>query len=174
MLFDEVLKASRSVRQYKSDPLPPQVIHEILDRVVDYAPSACNLQPWKFLVIPQGTLKEQIVPLCKRNVFMQDAPYLIVALADEAHCYKTIGSYMRSDVIDLTIAMTYLMLTAADRGLGTCWIGSFEADKLEKLLGVAYPWRILALTPLGYPVQAVPVRPRKGLAEMVEWRGNPA
>ena len=169
MELTTVIKKRRSIRRYKSDLVSDEVVNEIINQAVSYAPSAKNIQPWKFLVIRNEKLKNEVIGLCKGNKFLHEAPILIVALANEEECYQVNAGYMRSDLIDIGSVMTHLILLATDYGLGSCWIGAFEGEKMNNLLGVEKPWRIVALTPLGVPAEDGRYYPRKAINEVVEW-----
>ncbi|HAR62024.1 MAG: nitroreductase [Candidatus Margulisiibacteriota bacterium] len=171
MDFDKVVEKRRSVRKYKNTDVPKEIIEKIINQTVTYSPSANNLQPWKFLVISDEKIKQKIVAMCKRNSYMMNAPYIVIALSNQVECYEIIGNYMRSDVIDVSIAITHLILAATNEGLGSCWVGAFEADKIEHFLEIAYPWRILALIPIGYPDETGTYVSRKPSGEVVEWVG---
>ncbi len=71
--------------------------------------------------------------------------------------------------IDTAIAMEHLILAAHELGLGTCWIGAFNESRIKQLLGIPSNVRVVALTPVGYPDESPPPRPRKTLDEVVHW-----
>lgn len=166
----EAIKKRRSIRKFKSNDVPDEVVNEIIGQAVSYSPSAKNLQPWKFLVIKDEEQKAKIASLCKGKSFIASAPILVVVLANEEECYQTNAGYMRSDLIDSSAAMMILMLAATDAGLATCWIGAFEGDKMNAMLGISAPWRVVALTPLGYAAEEGTYFTRKPFGEVVEWR----
>jgi nitroreductase len=69
--------------------------------------------------------------------------------------------------VDLSIAVSYMMLEAYEQGLGTCWIGHFDENEVKKILGIPDKVRVVAITPLGYPAETPAPRPRKQLSEIV-------
>ncbi|MCC6933115.1 MAG: nitroreductase family protein [Deltaproteobacteria bacterium] len=170
MDFEQVIRTRRSVRKYKTDTVPREIIKNILSDSVSFAPSAKNLQPYKFLVYKDIKERQQIVSLCKANVFMANAPYIIVGLANQETCYPTNAGYMATDLIDFSIVFYQILLSANNEGLATCWIGAFEGEKMEKHLGIKPPWRIVALTPIGYADESPIIKPRKAPSEVIEWK----
>ena len=91
---------------------------------------------------------------------MGEAPVIIVACATGRGGF--IGGYMESWPVDVAISITHLLLAAWDRGLGTCWVGDFDEDKIKEICEIPPEVRVVALIPVGYPVkipQAVPRRP---------------
>lgn len=130
------------------------------------APSACNRQPWRFYVV-QDEDKRQRLLAKSRPSFMQ-APMLIVAvgLHDEAWHRPSDGKD-HTDV-DVSIAVEHICLGAADLGLGTCWVCSFDVDATRHELDLAEGEEPIALIPIGYPADAtIPEKKRKDMREIV-------
>lgn len=92
-----------------------------------------------------------MVPICRNQDFIADAPLIVVACGQRLPINR--GGYMgeMSILIDVSIAFTQLILAARAEGLGTCWIGAFNNEELKKLLGVPSEFEVVAATPLGYP-----------------------
>ena len=152
MEFYDVIKTRRSVRSYKPDPIPDDVLKRVLD-AARIAPSGSNRQPWKFIVVKDEETKKKLVPACHNQSWMAEAPLIIAACAQELDYNR--GGYMGklSGVMDATIAFTHLILAARAEGLGTCWIGAFDNERVKEILGVPEGWNVAALTPLGYPAE---------------------
>jgi len=152
MEFYDVIKTRRSVRSYKPDPIPDDVLKRVLD-AARIAPSGSNRQPWKFIVVKDEETKRKLVSACHNQSWMAEAPVIIVACAQELDYNR--GGYMGklSGVMDATIAFTHLILAARAEGLGTCWIGAFDNERVKEILGVPEGWNVAALTPLGYPAE---------------------
>jgi len=152
MEFYYVIKTRRSVRSYKPDPIPDDVLKRVLD-AARIAPSGSNRQPWKFIVVRDEETKRKLVSACHNQSWMAEAPVIIVACAQELDYNR--GGYMGklSGVMDATIAFTHLILAARAEGLGTCWIGAFDNERVKEILGVPEGWNVAALTPLGYPAE---------------------
>lgn len=164
----DTIRNRRSVRRYKGDPVPENVLARVLE-AVRLAPSAKNLQPWKFIVVRDRATKEQLAEAAFGQSFMAEADIVIVACGFPDKAYPKQGRFMNSWPIDVTIAFEHLVLQAADEGLGTCWIGAFEEAPVKALLGVPDAVRVMAMTPLGWPAESPKDRGRKPLAEIVSY-----
>jgi nitroreductase len=148
MDFYEVLKKRRSIRSYKSDPIPKKSLDNIAE-AIQCAPSACNLQPWSFRIVIKQELKNKIYE-CYKKEWLKEAPAIVIALANTDECWKRLDGSSIADM-DMGIAMEHLLLAAAAEGLGTCWICAYEVEKMNKKLNILPPWTALAISPLGYP-----------------------
>ena len=146
----EVITKRRSVRSYDPRPIPEDVMSRLCD-ALRFAPSACNYQPWRFVLVTDPKLKEQLVDAARGQKFIAEAPVVVVGVGFPGEAYKKMGGEGNSVEIDIAIALDHLMLAAAEEGLGTCWIGAFIEEKARKLLGVPGEAKVVAMTPLGYP-----------------------
>jgi len=164
----EAIKNRRSVRRYKEDPIPDDVLYRILESG-RLAPSGKNLQPWKFIVVKDAKLREKLAEASVRQYFMAKAPITIVACGLPDNCYAHMGRYMKSWPVDVAIAVEHMILQAQEEGLGTCWIGAFEEAEVKEILGVPDNVKVLALTPLGYPDEEPVTRGRKPLEEIISF-----
>ena len=162
MEFADVVSKRRSVRKYKSDPVPNEDIEYVLE-AARLAPSWANSQCWKFVVVTDPEVKEDLAKA--GNGWIAQAPVIITACADPSKP-GTKGD-QQYYMLDVGIAMEHLILAAADRGLGTCWIGAFDEDIAKKALGVPDNIRVVASTPLGYPDQDPAPKPRRSLEEIM-------
>jgi nitroreductase len=162
----DAIRTRRSVRKYRSTPVAESTLKEVLN-AARLAPSADNSQPWKIVVVRDEQVKLKLAAACNGQKFIAQAPLVLVAcgLPDEA--FQTVGGYMSSHVIDVSIAVDHLTLAAHALGLGTCWIAWFKEDKVREILGVPEDVRVIALTPLGYPDETPEKTPRKNLEELV-------
>ncbi|MGB2908774.1 MAG: nitroreductase family protein [Candidatus Aminicenantaceae bacterium] len=162
----DVIKARRSVRVYKGDPIPEEVLARIMEAARN-APSGKNLQPWKFILVRDAEKRMQLAEASRKQYFMAEAPLIIVACGYPDRSYQRQGNYMASWSIDVSIAVDHLMLQAQEEGLGTCWIGAFEEVEVKTLLGIPKGVKVLALTPLGYPDESPAHRGRRDLDRIV-------
>jgi len=160
----EIIKNRRSIRKYRSDEISQQDLNEIFE-AVQLAPSANNLQPWKFILIRNDKKKRLIAQACAGQEFIGEAPVVVVACAIGRGGY--IGKYMESWPVDLAIAVTHLILSAWNKGLGTCWIGDFDEDKIREICSIPHVVRVVAITPLGYPVKTVPPTSRRPVERII-------
>ncbi len=150
MDFYEVIKTRRSVRSYKKDDIPEDVLKRVLN-AARIAPSGSNRQPWRFIVIKDEQRKKKIAELCHNQSFIAQAPVVIAGCGRNIHYNRGewMGDY--SVLVDVAIAFDHLTLAARAEGLGTCWIGSFDNDAIKNFLGIPADYNVVALTPLGYP-----------------------
>lgn len=164
----EAIRTRRSVRRFKAAPVPENLLMEVLN-AARLAPSACNSQPWKIVVVRDEDVKLKLSASANGQRFIAQAPLVLVAcgLPDEA--FPTVGGYMSSHVIDVSIALDHLTLAAHAVGLGTCWIASFKEDKVREILSIPEDVRVVALTPLGFPDEAPGRTPRKNLEELIRY-----
>ena len=164
----EVIKKRRSVRRYSSQDIREEVLKEILE-AARLAPSAKNLQAWKFIVVRDKATKERLAEAAKEQQFISEAPVIIAGVATYPEYVMTNG--IPACHIDLAIAMEHIALAAAEKGIGTCWIGAFYQDRVKKILGVPDECIVVALMPLGYPVDALveEEKDRKSMDEIVCW-----
>ncbi|OQX53982.1 MAG: nitroreductase [Candidatus Aminicenantes bacterium 4484_214] len=164
----EAIRKRRSIRKYKGDPLPEDTFHRILE-AGRLAPSGKNFQPWKFIVVRDERIKRQLAEASARQYFIAEAPIIIVACGFPEQSYARLGRYMSSWAVDVAIALQQMMLQATAEGVGTCWIGAFEEQEVKKILQVPEEVRVLGLTPLGYPAEDPPARPRKPLEQIISY-----
>ena len=162
----EAIKERTSVRAYRRDDVDDSKVERILE-AARLAPSGKNGQPWTFIVVKDEETRKKLVPACKNQAFIAEAPIVIVACGHEERAYKKMGGYWNSTPVDIGIALEHLMLAAAAEGLGTCWIGAFIEDRVKEILGIPEEVKIVALTPVGYPSAEKTHRPRKSLDEIV-------
>jgi len=162
MEFMEVISKRRSIRKYKPDSVSEDDIKYIL-AAARLAPSWANSQCWKFVVVTDTAVKEELAKA--GNGWIARAPVVIAACADPSKP-GTKGDqpyYM----LDIGISMEHLILAAADKGLGTCWIGAFDEDVARKALNVPENIRIVALTPLGHPDESPAPKARRPLEDIM-------
>ena len=151
MEFMEVIIKRFSIRKYKTDPVPDELLNKVLE-AARLAPSAGNSQPWHFIVVKDPQTKKML----DISEWAQQAPVVIV------------GCTEASDPTDIAIAFEHLVLAATNFGLATCWIGRWGADEeIKKALGIPRNIRVLAVTPLGYGAESRAPKPRKPLSEIV-------
>jgi len=152
MDFYEVLDARHSIRKYTNEPVEDDVL-ERLANAVYVAPSACNRQPYRFLAVRKPALKNAICDKCQQ-AFLEEAPVLLIAIGDTAKGWVRAQDKFASLDVDVAIAFEHVVLAAAAEGLGTCWVGSFDAQALGAVLKLAPTERVIALSPLGYPAES--------------------
>lgn len=161
----EAVHCRRSVRSFKPDAIPQAVLDRVLD-AARCAPSSMNLQPWKFILVAKPETKRELISHCPGQSFAEEAPLLVVACGLPTE--GTIAGKISSSVADVAVALAYLSLTAADEGLGTCWISAFSEAPVKAALQVPEYAQVVAITPLGYPTDTtLRAKYRKPLEEVV-------
>lgn len=174
MDFYEAVKNRVSIRNYKPDQIPEEVLARVLE-AARLAPSGKNGQPWRYIVVKNRETREKLVEACKGQKFIAEAPVTIIACGYEKFAYKKMGGYWNSLPVDIGISLEHLILAAETEGLGTCWIGAFIEEDVRKLLEVPEEVKVVALTPLGYPACEKTFRGRKDIEEIVmyeRWDGK--
>ena len=148
MEYMNLIKKRRSIRRYKPTPVSEQALTTVLE-AARLAPSWGNLQCWQYIIVTDKLTKEKIAGTNRK--WISEAPVIIVACADpEMSGHKPGRDYY---MLDIGISFQHLILAAADLGLGTCWIGAFDEKKVREALSVPDHVRVVAYTPLGYPVR---------------------
>ncbi len=162
----DIIEARRSVRSYKSREIEDDKLNYILD-AFRLAPSAKNLQPWKLVVAKNKKIIKDLAIACNNQTFLEEAPVIIAACANEQEAYGRMGGYMNSYPVDIGLALEHLVLAATEQGLGTCWIGAFKEQLVKDILGIPEEVKVVALTPVGYPEREASRRGRKPMDEIV-------
>ncbi|MFO7902200.1 MAG: nitroreductase family protein [Planctomycetota bacterium] len=149
----EAIRTRRSVRAYSDQPISDHVMAR-MRQALRAAPSACNIQPWHFVLVSDARLRSQLGGAAHNQPWIADAPIIVVGCGWPEKAYQRMGGYGNSVDIDVAIALDHLMLAAVSEGLGTCWIGSFSEEEVKRLLHVPPAAKVVAMTPLGYPASA--------------------
>jgi nitroreductase len=179
MDFQELLKNRRSIRSFQKKEIPGDVIMNII-RETCMAPSARHSQPWKFIVITNKDAIKKLSDESKKNILadiMQFPDSLMkqyeTAMKNEkfnvfwnAPCLVFIAGPQEHDFLDVdcALAAAYLMFSAAEKGLGTCWIGlgaHIRNREMRNEIGLAEDDRIIAPIILGYPKSIPEPRERR-------------
>lgn len=160
-----------SVRKFSDRPVEPEAIDRILE-AGNLAPTACNLQPQRILVISdaEGLAK---LKRCTGSHFNATAALLICS--DEGACWKRPYDGRSSGAIDASIVTTHMMLAAHALGIGTTWVMHFDPEAVRTEYAVPEGLDPVALLVMGYPAADAKPYPghfaRKPLDDTV-WRGT--
>ncbi|MBC7081549.1 MAG: nitroreductase family protein [Thermoplasmatales archaeon] len=165
MLID-IIKNRRSVREYESRDVSNELIIELIEHA-RLAPSAKNLQEWKFIIVKDKEKRQKLSEAAKNQKFVSEAPVVIAGVATYTDYVMSNG--IPACHIDVAIAMEHIALAAAEKGLGTCWIGAFYQDKAKEILKVPENCKIIALMTLGYPKEDGKEKIRKRIDEIICW-----
>jgi len=150
MEFYDVLKKRQSVRNY--DP-QKEISEKVLFRILEagrIAPSAANRQPWKFVLVKDQKLREEVCR-CYKGEWLKNAPAILVVVGRRDRSWVRPKDSHNSLEVDLTIALDHMILAAAAEGVGSCWIMAFDYDILGSVLNLQENEFVSCLTPLGYP-----------------------
>jgi nitroreductase len=176
--FIDLVRKRRSVRSYRSDPVPREMIESCVD-AARFAPSASNTQGWRFFVA-EGELKDRLVKeslggIVVPNRFAAGAP-VVVALAMKLDVVThRLGARFKGidyHLLDAGIAGEHFVLRAAELGLGTCWIGWFDKKAAKRVLDIPSPWDVPALITVGFSAEEPTPKERRPASEICSFRGG--
>jgi len=153
------IRTRRSIRRYKRKDIPENVLKEILE-AARLAPTAANRQAWEMIVVKDPRLKAELVPICKNQKFVEDCSVFLAGVEDPEQKWSR---------VDVSIMFDHVSLAAHERGLGTCWIGAFDKDKVGALLGVPANRTVAVCMTLGHPDEGPEARPRKPADELFHY-----
>lgn len=144
-IFDGII-SRRSVRLYNSEPIEIEFINQIIESAI-WAPSGKNGQPWKFKIITEQNIIEEIAKLSANSRWLKTAPCLIIVYLDKVCSYHYI-----KDVQSCGAAIQNMLLAAHEMGIASCWIGSLleKSDDINKLLEVYDSLELMSVVSLGY------------------------
>ena len=169
MNFRELTLLRSSVRKYSDEPVAQADIDYIMD-CVRMAPSACNRQPWRFIIARSPEAQAQ-VRQCYAREWFASAPLYIICMKSTQECWVRPDDGHPHGDIDLAIATEHLCLAAAERGLGTCWVCNFDVARTRQLFATD-GYEPVAIVPIGHPAPGytTPEKRRKPLADITETR----
>lgn len=164
MQYFDVIETRCSIRSYKPDPVEPEKLNKILEAAVK-APTARNMQAFKVIVVKTAGYEKELKKIYSPEWFVE-APYVlcVCAMKDVYEAWKRHRDFSE---IDAAIVMDHIVLAATALGLGTCWIGAFNADAAREVLKLDSNLEPVIFTTLGYPKPPVTRRQKKPLEELV-------
>jgi nitroreductase len=165
MNFKELINKRQSVRRYQEKPVEREKLQQLIE-AVHIAPSACNSQPWKLILVDEPELKNKVAKATFSktvafNKFAVQAPVIAVLVIEKAKLIARIGGSIKDmeyPQIDIGIAADHFCLQAAELGLGTCMIGWFDEKRIQKLLNIPGRRKIGLLITVGYPPEDYKLR----------------
>jgi nitroreductase len=149
MTVFEAIKRRYSCRAYVNKPIEKEKLDQIFE-AARQAPSAKNLQDWRFVVVTDRKIKQQVADCTNHPQAFGQAGAMIAACSicgEKMRCGQAIAP------IDIAIALEHIALMATDLGLATCWIGSFDPQKVRQVLGIPENAAIIELMAMGYPAE---------------------
>lgn len=169
MMVLEAIRKRYSCRAYQDKNIEKEKLSQILE-AARLAPSAKNMQDWRFVVVTDKEKKHKLVEAANNQTFIENAGAIIVACSvssEVMRCGQAVGP------IDVAIALEHICLQAAELGLATCWIGSFYPDKVRPIAGIPQNVAIIELMALGYPADKQKEPKREPMEKIVcyeNWR----
>ena len=160
----EAVTQRKSIRKYKDKEIEKEKLIKVLESA-RIAPSASNRQEWKFIVVKDEDTRSRLVSAAHYQKFVGQAPVTIVACSTESERIMPCGQHAYT--VDLSIAVSFMMLEATELGLGTCWLGAFDEGKVKKIIGIPDEIRVPVMFTLGYADETPAARPRKDIDDIV-------
>ncbi len=160
MKYDELIQlisSRHSCRNYLEKDIPDELIEKCLE-ASRLAPSACNKQPWRFIVVKDAELRGSI---CREGIlpglpmpWLKKVPVIIAICAKTEFITHKLAKFISKvdySPIDIGIAGEHFVLAAESLGLGSCWIGWFKAKAIKRILNIPRNIKVVSLLSLGYP-----------------------
>lgn len=177
MDFLELVSSRQSVRGFDTER---QVEREKLERIVEVArlaPSACNAQPWSFVIVDEPELKNKIADATSSRVlgmnhFTKQAPVHLLLVEEKVNLSSGIGGWIKKKdyaQLDLGIVAAHIVLAAQAEGLGTCIVGWFDEDKVRDLLHIPSSKRVWLDIVIGYGTQPLRKKSRKSIESILSY-----
>jgi len=163
MTILEVMRRRYSCRAYQDKAIEQDKLDTIFE-AARLAPSAMNTQDWRFVVVTDKEIRRRVAEHTNRPEVFRKAGAIIAACSNSDHvmrCGQAIGP------IDVAIALEHIALQAAESGLATCWIGSFDTDKVRAILDIPADVAIIELMAIGYPADSKKQTQREPIEKIV-------
>jgi len=181
MSFLDLANKRYSVRNYKDTPVPQEKIDRCIE-AVRLAPSACNSQPYKFIIVNDPGLKNKLAKaafegLVDINHFAYKAPVLVLIVSERQKFFAKIGGLLKQknfSLMDIGIAAEHFCLQATEEGLGTCMLGWFNEKRVKKLLSISILKRVELMISVGFSAdEETPDKNRKTVEEILTYNQYP-
>jgi len=157
----EALKTRRSVRNFKKDPVPKEIVEEIVD-AARLAATARNEQPWEFVVVTDEKVRKQLADITEYGKFIADSPVCIVVIAKDSKYYLEDGC----------AATQNLLVAARALGLGSCWVAGDKkpyADDICRLLGAPKGYKLVSSNAIGYAAEEPGMPSKRSVEDVIHW-----
>ena len=146
------------MRSYSAEPVSESQLEYILE-CARLAPSAVNLQPWRFIVVKSEAVRQQVQSCYKREWIAKAPLYIICVVRHQEEWVRRDGK--RHGDIDIAIAAEHICMAATEQGLGSCWVCNFDATRLHELLGLEPDEEASVIVPIGHPAAELEVPEKK-------------
>ncbi len=153
----KAIESRRSIRKYKDQRIPDDLLHKILE-AGQLAPSAANRQPWGVIVVRSPDAKKSAAMACNDCGFVAGCDVFLVCFGDPRDQWYQ---------VDAAVALENMALTAWGKGIGSCYVGYFSEDHLKSLFHIPPDMNVVVCMTLGYPDECPEARPRKGFDDLV-------
>ncbi len=171
-----LMKARQSERKYLNKPVEKEKIERITE-AARLSPSACNGQPWHFIVVDDPALRDEVAAatesvVLRMNGFVREAPVLIVVVREKSNLTSRAGDLIKQkdySLIDIGIATASLVYQATAEGLGTCIIGWMEENRIKKALGIPASKRVELVITVGYTDNRLREKSRKPPGDVITY-----
>jgi nitroreductase len=164
----EAIKSRRSVRAFSEERVSDKDLWKLLN-AARMAPSAGNIQPWSFVVVRTSQIKRRLAEAALNQHFIEEAPVVVVACADEERSKQGYGS--RGEhlycIQDTAAAVQNILLAAVALGLGACWVGAFHENEVRDALNIPAGLRPVAIVPVGWPNEQPQPRFKRSLEDII-------
>lgn len=170
MEFSEVLARRRSVRHFNTKLAVSDADVKALLQAAVGAPTAGNIQPWRFVVLRSLESRERLAAAMHQR-WAASAPVVIVVAVDPRPCAARYGprGEMLYCIQDTAAAVENILLAAVDRGLASCWIGAFDESSVAEAVGLTKPIAPVAVLPVGHSAESGGKPARRPLEELTTW-----
>ena len=177
MSFIDLANKRYSVRNYKNTPVAQEKINRCIE-AARLAPSACNSQPWKFIIVDDIELVNELARaafegILDFNHFAFKAPVLILIVSERQKIFAKFGSIVKRknfSLMDIGITAEHFCLQAAEEGLGTCMLGWFNEKKVKKTLSIPKLKRVELIISAGFSADDnIPHKKRKSVDEILSY-----
>lgn len=157
----DALLTRRSIRRFADIPIPMQRIGPILE-AGRAAPSAGNLQTWKFIIVTEESQRKEIADACYQQFWMAKAPVIIVVVAEVDKCAQYYGARGEKvySIQNTSAAVMSMLLAIHAQGLASCWVSAFDEGMVSRICGIPDTAAPHAILPIGLPDEKVPAPPR--------------
>ena len=157
------IRNRRSVRAYAPNPVEDWKLDMILE-AARLAPSSTNSQPWRIIVVKdeqnRGILAKATPNKIRQHPWILQSPIVLILCASKSTVQKIFQVVGKNyHLVDMGIVGDHICLTAAELGLGTCWIGWCDKPKIKKAFHIPFMWEVVCLISLGYPLNTTQDQP---------------
>lgn len=165
--FFDLLKKRRSIRAFKTERVNDAKLNKIL-QACNMAPSAAGLQAFEIYQVKNKEIKKSLVNAAKDQVFISEAPLLLVFCANQTRSVERFGE--RSNLFsiqDASIATAYAQLATYTLGLSTVWVGAFDEKKVSEILHLPQGQKPIAILPIGYKNEKPKEKFTRGIKDLL-------